>query len=414
MSKARITYRFDRDTGNPAVEDTASHPVVRQEQQATGKIIPLYQEDIGFGARDYGAWKSPFDEETDRIEMLIRGAEAEPRTVRAVREVEQQRPLYYTSDDADDTFQRIPFYEEPAPTAPVTYRRAKKRMNWFGMTSSVAGAILTGVVLGMFVLSIFRGDPAAEGNSAADSELPPLTAEVEELEAADADSAVTDDPAAANDLPSLVGVADVQLAEHTYYLVQNGVFSSSEGAELAADQLKEKGLAGAVESGDKLSVFAGAATERDDALLISHHLQNEGLEVYIKPYVLPAVTQLSWSQDGSDALQDYLALSRKLIDEIISVSLQHLNEATPTVIAEEQMKAIKADHQQWTAAANTVISEAPEQMKPLLQGMNTSINSAVVTMEQYNKKPSSVYMWQIQTSATEHVIGQKKLLDQTT
>jgi len=210
----------------------------------------------------------------------------------------------------------------------------------------------------------------------------------------------------------MLGTANVEMPEQTYYFVQNGVFSTDEGAELAAEQLKEKGLAGAVEISDKRSVFAGTAINRDDALLISQQLQAEGLEVYIKPYVLPAASQIEWSEANGVAVERYLTGSRSLVAMLVSISLQHLNETTPSPLSADQWKDLKAEHQLWTTAASQALEQAPESAKPLLQEMNAALNSAVVAIEQYYKKPSGAYMWQVQTAVTEHLIKQKEWLSE--
>jgi len=391
MSKARITYRFDQ----------------RREEMSPGNVIPLYQEDAGYGTQENETWKSPLNEETYRIERMIRQAETERKPSR-VQEDERGIPVYYTADHAEESLEQVPFYEEPALSMPI-YRRVRRQRNWFGFASAVAGAILTGVVLGMFVLSMFQGDPSLESEFAPESDwLDPLGNGTTDA------SAIGDDRAVLKpDLLNVVGSAHVQLPEKTYYFVQNGVFSSENGAVQAASKLKEKGLAGAVENGEKLSVFAGAAEDRDDALLISQQLQNEGLEVYIKPYVLPAVTRLNWSESEAEHLQTYIVKSRDLVDMLISASLQHLSELSPTALPVEQMARLRTDHQEWTKAANQAYATAPEAGQSSIAAMNTSINSAIVTLEQYNKKPSNSYLWQVQTAATEHLIQQKQLLERS-
>ena len=73
MSKARITYRFDNETQQkPAVAE-----LIQSEQQdkpirAKDNVYELYQEDSDYTSRQYDAWHSPFDVETEQIEQLIR------------------------------------------------------------------------------------------------------------------------------------------------------------------------------------------------------------------------------------------------------------------------------------------------------------------------------------------------------
>ena len=411
MNKARITYRFDRQPQDlPDVDETAIEPIRQESQRQAANIIPLYQEDVGYEKKDYGDWKSPFDEETERIEKLIRSSNSGSDS-RLVKETEEHKPLYYTSEEADASFERIPFYDQAAP---ITYRRTKKQASWIGLTSAVAGAVLTGIVLGMFVLNLFRGDTETNVPASSNTGLPDLTEELLGLGSnASSDGSSlpeTDDDVADSDQLAITGNVNVALSEQTYYFVQNGVFSSRDGAELAAEQLKDKGLAGAVEINDKLTVYAGAAQSRDDALLISGRLQVEGLEVYIKPYVIPALTQIPWSEADGSQLQQYMTRGQSLVTALLAISLQHVSEVTPSPLLADQLSTLKTEHQQWTLAAGAVLKEAPESIRPVLQELNTALNSAVMAVDQYNKKPSEAYMWQVQTAVTEHLIKQKEWL----
>lgn len=396
MSKARITYRFEQQASMPPPEEYETAIAGSAKEKPPAAVIPLYQEDTDLGdTRTYGVWKSPFYTEAERIERLIRLTDTEDPRKR----------------EADATMEHDPAYEEETmPAASVAYRRTRQRRNWFGLTSSVMGAVLTGIVLGMFVLSLFRGDINGPTPSDLNADLLPGVDAV----LGESGEPSIEAPSAADNRKSeaslLLESAQVDLPAWTLYFVQNGVFSSQEGAQAAVDLLKEQGLAGAVEAGDKWSIYAAAADNRDDALLISHQLQEAGLEIYIKPYELPAVRALPWSEAISGTWQEYVGQSRSFITAMLSATMQHINEATPRAVPESQMQQMRSAHQEWTSAAQTVMNESPEEVRSLLQRMNTAINSAMMAMEQYNKKPSAAYLWQAQSAVMEHVIHQSQLL----
>jgi stage II sporulation protein B len=391
MSKARITYRFDQSTSIPSLESKGIETTETNEERDKGKVIPLYQED-----------------ETARIERLIRGASrAESSSPpRITEESEDNIPLYYTSKDEEISYERIPFYEEVSSSSPMI-RKARRRINWLGLTTSIAGAVLTGILLGMFVLSMFQGDEAASDTTPDSAELGDASLQTP---ATDLEETIV----------SLEGfgqtesasAAELHIPGRTYYLVQNGVFSTPEGAELAASQLKDKGFAGAVEGSaeDQLIVYAGAAVNRDDALLISQQIQGEGLEVYIKPYDLPPVERLNWTAGDTGGLQAYLLNSQQLIEQFIAVSVQQLNQTVPAKLEDRTISSLREAHQQWTTAANQIVKDAPSEMKSFIQEMNTSINSTMLSIEQYQKKPLTAYLWQVQSAVTEYLIQYKELL----
>jgi stage II sporulation protein B len=411
MSKARITYRFDKDTQHKQAEEENIERE-RIHSSASGKVIPLYQEDTELMNRDYGAWRSPFDVETARIERMIKdsektGSKAEP----IERDKLHDTPSYYTSPRAEESFQRVAFYEElPVRT---TYRQKGRNTNWFSLTTAVTGAVLTGIVLGMFVLSLFRG----EANPLPEVSKEPinggLPAVIHESESA-APGTNTDKNKTGGVVNNSASLLAVTLPEQTYFFIQNGVFSTSEGAKLAVQLLKDKGLSGAMDYTDKFTVYAGAALDRDDALFMSNYLQNESVEVFTKPYVLPAVQQISWAGDQGHQLQGYMEKSRNLVQMILDMTANGLHDINDTPLSASDTQLIQQEHKLWTEYANQLEGDASEGIKSLIQKMNKSLNSAMFTIEQYNKNPAEVYLWQAQAAVSEHIIYQKQFLGKNT
>lgn len=401
MSKARITYRFDKETQYKPTEAE-----LIQKKHVSGNVIPFNQDDSDLANRDYGAWRSPFDAETERIEQLIRNSEA--RRDRKEPDVDQETPSYYTAPKADQSFQNVSFYDElPVRT---TYQKRGKSTNWFSLTTSITGAILTGIVLGMFVLSMFRGEanplPNSNEEATVDNGLAAVLNEGETTS-----DVVNDESSISGDVNNATHLTAVILPEQTYFFIQNGVFSTLEGANMSVQLLKDMGLSGAVSHTDQFSVFAGAALEREDALLLSHYLQSETLEVFIKPYILPAVQQLTWAGQEGNQIQGYLEKGRSLVKLILgmtSTGLQNINDSS---LAASDKQLVQQEHKLWTKAANQLAADATEDVKALVQQMNKSLNSAVLTLEQYDKNPTEVYLWQAQAAVSEHIIAQKQFID---
>jgi stage II sporulation protein B len=408
MSKARITYRFNNEIQERLPERDSNHRD-RIDGVAPSKVIPLYQEDPDFTNRDYGVWRSPFDAETERIEQLIRNS----KTRKDVEEpdVDQETPSFYTAPQADQSFQHVNFYDElPVRT---TYRKRGKNTNWFSLTTSITGAILTGIVLGMFVLSMFRGEvnpfPNANEQSTADNGLSAV-----QNESGEATLDVVKDESLTNGMANnSASASTVIVPEQTYFLIQNGVFSTLEGANTAVQLLKDMSLSGAVSHADQFSVFAGAAVDREDALLISHYLQNEKLEVFIKPYILPAVQQVTWAGEEGNQIQGYMEKSRSLVKLILGMTSIGLQDINNTALAASDKQLVQQEHKLWTEAANQLAADAAEDVIALVQQMNKSLNSAVLTLEQYDKNPTEVYLWQAQAAVSEHIIAQKQFIDAT-
>ena len=403
MGKARITYRFDRETPSAAPDKGDFDEASAAEDTRQWASSPLYRQDDEY-MRDYGAWKSPYDAEADRIEQLIRhsGAEreADARTDEEHDRVDARAQVAYMRD--------LPRYTEAGG---ATYRKKARPSSWVAMSASLAGAILTGVILGAFILSMFRGEaPPDTGQSGS---LNGVAATSGEEAPVDSAGEFTDGVAVVG-----AGVGDglqsltLNLPEQTYYFVQFGVFAGREGADTALEQLKAKGLAGAVASSDRYAVFAAAAATRDDALLLSHHLQSEQLEVFIKPFVLPAVGTLLWqsSSISGEQLAAYAAESRALAGLVLSATALGVNEAAASSLAGDALAALKRQHQQWLERANALVGSAPAEKSPLLERLNTALNSAVANLEQFEKKPDSTYLWQAQAQAAEALIAQQQLL----
>lgn len=443
MSKARLTYRLDagRRNSNP---NSTNQPDIIPLRQEEFKVIDNGQELNQF-TNDFGAWKSPFDEETERIEKLIRessgrmAAEQDNRTDRvtghwegpppgtgtADRNAARQEAVagagtgyldrghvildeevdepYYGDGHAQAPRQESARFEQPIVSTSTRYMRYS-RTPWLKVGAAVAGAVGTGVLLGFLVLSLFNG---GEASKVPESQVAEGTVPVEGTPEGGAASTATSTGGTDDEL--LTGGVQVQIPAKTYSILQNGGFSQEEGADTAMNDLLDKGLAGVKEQLDKHYVYAGIAADRTAASSLSLPLQNQQIEVYVKNYTLPAVNSIHW-EGNTETLQTYLAQSDQLVQIISGMTAVHLEGAALTPMEENSLQTLKEKHEAWIATSAEVNSEAPDEIKPILQKLDSAMNTAKQSIDEYKRNPSAAMLWQAQTSLMQFVLAEKELL----
>ncbi|WP_010270865.1 hypothetical protein [Paenibacillus senegalensis] len=453
MSKARLTYRFDNGR-DPANKPSGQQPEIIPLQKEEYKVMDSGPELNQFTTH-YGEWKSPFDEETEKIEKLIRESagtrshkqqhqqphQQPPAKATAASfassnlEAEQERlnAASYEMDERDYEYDYSPGYSHDPPPPPRMERAAAEDYNgykaasyssgnrqpvvdgsaryvrysktpWLKVGAAVAGAVATGVLLGLLVLSLFNSDqlPPASDQRVTEGSMPvgtPVEGGSDQGDTANPGAA----PAAAGD-----GV-QVQIPAKTYTILQNGGFSQAEGAETAVKELLDKGLAGVREDLDKHYVYAGIAADRTAAASLSLPLQNQQVEIYVKTYTLPAVPSIRW-EGNTETLLTYLAQSDQLVQIISGMTAVHLEGTALTPMEEASLQTLKEKHEAWTASAAAVNSEAPDEIKPILQKLDTAMNTAKQSIDEYRRNPSAAMLWQAQTSLLQFVLAEKELL----
>ncbi|WP_088832864.1 hypothetical protein [Paenibacillus tyrfis] len=428
MNKTKMTFRFHKDGQ-------------RQERQETGsvpQVIPLRSEEytvveqradesheepdkppvesrkirgpmwtgpaLNEYTTDFGGWQSSFETETHRVEQLIRetggGRSFDPETG------------YVERPDSTGGMERThqPYTQEES----AYFRRTPGSGSWLRITASVAGAVITGVAFGFLVLSMFSG-----GTDSGKTKSPggTTTAQQGTKEAGaggmTSTGAMAAKPGGADSAApasgSVIGVP-VQIPAKSYAVLQGGVFSSTQGAEAAAADFRKKGLAGAVEGGDKHPVYVGMAGTRDEVLGLSQAYQQKNIEVIVKTLDLPAVTKVKWNGKQADMFSNYMAQGDKLVKLIAGQTIAHTAEAKPEALDDKVLQSIKSTHQSWSQTAAAVSDGLGEAGKKALPKMNNSLNTAVASLEEYKKNPSQAFLWQAQTAAMQYVVAEKELL----
>ncbi|TVY11898.1 hypothetical protein [Paenibacillus cremeus] len=458
MNKAKMTFRFDqeqRQTGNRGG---------RQEPKLEAKVIPLHSEEYSVveettreetiapalrgteGGKpaapepkfidaqqlnqyttDFGGWQSSFDAETQRIESIIRasgGATVNPETGYVEPKQEQERE----PEPRPEEEMRDHRWYSPQETA--YYSKNPGGGSWLKITTSVAGAVITGVAFGFLVLSMFSGGDeeakvkpvdAGTATKQVQGAVKPgdatgqTTGKSTDTAVKPGDKAAAGDPAsasAAQTASATTGVA-VSLPARSYTFLQGGVFSSAQGADTAAADFKKKGLAAAADAGDKFPVYVGMGMNRDEALGLSAQFQQKKIDVLVKPFDIPAVSKIKWNGKQADLFQSYITQGDKLITLITAQTITHLGDAKPAPIDESALQAIKTAHQAWSGSSTAVSDGLGEAGKASLPKMNSALNTAVLSLDEYKKSPSAAYLWQAQGALMQYIVAEKELLKAT-
>jgi stage II sporulation protein B len=433
MSKARITYRFD-----PEHNEHRSRKQTASGGESRAKVIPLYNNEykaekmvdvqpLNQFTTDFGAWSSPFDAETDRVERMIRETD---RVVRADDVSPKQAAPEIDSRLEDERYYDgdTGYYEEPTHTqnsystrsgygnTGPYYVRHTNRTPWLKIAASAVGAIATGAIFGFLVLSLFSGDGGETASSewwklgsdrAADSRI----VDGASVNGADLTKEVTGgngNSEGAVTAGGMAAAARVNLPAVKYSLVQSGVFSTAEGAEAAMANLRKSGLAAASEKSDKYYVYAGVAMNRNDVLPISNSLNEKKMDVFIKDYSIPAVQSMRWSGKAEESPEAYFTQGSKLAQMIAGLTALHLQDDAVSP-GDATMNSLKSAHQAWSQASLKAAEGLKPEHKAIAETMNASMNMAVQSMEEYKKNPSEAYLWQAQGALIKYIIGEKEL-----
>lgn len=377
MNRARITYRFDQvDEDNP-------------QQQAVSNE----------------AWSSPIDLEVQRLEELIRSTEQTSGP---------SAPPKREEEFAGDGLDKHDRYEMRGnesvdidiDDAYVSYRRLSNRVPWLKMIITVFGAVLTGIVLGMLVLSLFNHgqvNPFMAGG-AEDEPAVPVDSNVPNLE-----QPVTDGNAAQH-TGQLAERALLTLPSQIFQILQVGVFGTLDSASQTVAHLRGQGLAAALEQGDQYHVYAGISPNRDDVLGLKKELESRDLETYIKTYEIPQMKEMEWGGASAEMPLAYFMNMNELIRAISGLTLVHLQEQSPTAFTDTTMDTILSKHKAMMLAAVPTAQGVSGEMASEMQKLNNEMNTAVDALAAYGKNPSRAYLWQAQNAIMQVVLAEKRIL----
>jgi stage II sporulation protein B len=424
MNKARITYRFDHNR--------RSSKVNRENEHDSGKVIPLNQNDfhvtdedveeahsventgrprkiydtqsLNQFTTDFGAWNSPFETESDELEHIIRSTDSR-KEAEAHHEKKEHTAANERHYNSETGYYGAPYIPDGGKYDEKIIRPRYVRRSgapWAKILTSMSGAVITGLMFGYFVLSLFTGNnqPIDEQLNNANLAGSPGATEPQNI-------------TGTNNSPSAAAISDniqLDLEAQNYHVVQIGVFGQTEGVERTKADLERKGYAFAVESSENYRVYAGITKNRDFALGLSKKMEEEGFEKpIIKDLQLASLEYLVWN-GAVEPVQSYLSEGRKLVGRISELTTEKLSASNPPAIDSAVLNEIKASHQQWGRLAGNVATGNDSQLKSKLQGMDREMNVAMNSLTEYSKKPQPAYLWQAQSALMKYVLLEKEIL----
>ncbi|WP_158702744.1 SPOR domain-containing protein [Paenibacillus faecalis] len=311
-------------------------------------------------------------------------------------EHEFSHPLY---DNADREHTYLQVEQIPSKSGnKYGYYRPNKPNSMWKLVASIAGAIITGLLFGSFILSMFNGGDSEKGteNVAGTTQFPLESTAVQEG---------NNDPNAAGAVP-----VSVSIPQQTFYMLQYGVFSTPEGAEQAMSELMQSGIAAFADSSGENRVYAGVSPDREQAKLLSNQLKGEGVELYVREVTMPGAQSAVFGGDAA-ALDIFFEVSGKLTENLSSISATLLGQGAPEPVDAERMKTITDLHLQWTEAVKFVNSGMSPETGANLKTMEQEMNGSITALTEYNKNRAKGHLWEIQAGMMNYIANQRKLVE---
>lgn len=391
MSNARMTFRFGENES-----DKPNH----KDEKVIG-TFPSLSDEISHSAPriDVAPSWTPEDIPGDWGETTLTGTSILEPDQRKDRNLDPVQSKYVYSDHTvypDENEKELPEdsdyagHDWMADRDHYSYKRNRPPRGW-KMIGSVTGALVTGALFGMVILSFFN----REGTGP--DELPQTNQPVSSVTGVQGASG-TDQQ------------AQSALSGGSYYALQYGVFSSPERAEQAKLELSQAGIAAGTDPDDGNRVYAGISSDREEAKLLSSRLKAEGVELYVKEIAYPAVDSAALGMNEED-VQLFFSSSNALVEQLSTLSIGQLGQANPEPVASETMTALQNQHEAWITGVGKLSVGLGQEAAPIVSAMEKSMNSAITAVAEYNKNPSDVHMWAVQADLMDYVLQQKKWLE---
>ncbi|GGA36533.1 SPOR domain-containing protein [Paenibacillus physcomitrellae] len=281
---------------------------------------------------------------------------------------------------------------------PVRHRPPSRSSSW-KVIGSVTGAVVTGALFGMVVLSLF--------NKEVDFPIPGLAAISESAQKA-ADSL----PAVGDFKQEEVSGASVQinLPAQDYFFLQYGVFSSPDGVTRAQQELQDAGYAAAQDTLDNKRVYAAISSDREQAKLLSSEMKAEGVDLILHEAAIPSAASVHYSL-ATGTLEQYAQQSAELVKLLSETSASLLLEQAPD-LSDDLIADLKEKHVQFTQNAAAVRDGFGGSDKQLIQNMETEMNSAVEALLQFDKTKVKSHLWEVQNSMMRYVLDEQQIFQQ--
>ncbi|BBI32528.1 SPOR domain-containing protein [Cohnella abietis] len=430
--KARMTIRFEPQ----AKPGLASAPIVQTLVSKNELLIEKIESVSGGSQGNEGgftSWNSPYQDDIHALEEIIRTTEtvrgkvplsksalaleptlmdiphdelSEPKWTKRLPQFENENENENDDEDKNEAKLGVGWYNQ---TATIHEERGP---SWGRVFLSVAGAIATGALFGYMVLSLFTGESLFPGKTNRGTQLPvqaapgksfnsSLPTADKSVEAKSVDGKISSNESSGKSVDE--GTL-TQVATDAYYMLQFGVFKNEESMQAAVKQLKDRGLAPATETREGYRVYVGAARSRNEADLLAAQMPD--LEVYIKP--LEETTLAISSQTLSEEAADFLNASANLTRKLTEYAGTGLLDKLPQKMNDADITALEEAHQQWLKtipAASKLNDTIAEQGQVIVQ----ELNSAILSMNDFNRKPSRFHLWHTQADVMKAILADRQI-----
>ncbi|QAY65158.1 hypothetical protein [Paenibacillus protaetiae] len=295
----------------------------------------------------------------------------------------------------------------------IRYESPAASPSWLKVFVTVAGALATGALFGYLLLSFFTGSWSDSGHDTPvkQGEVTSPAGDAGKDTAGDGAAPVaggangTDEAAggAAGELP----MAAVNIPDTAYYLLQYGVFGSTDGRDAALAELAAKGVASAAwSSGQDYRVYAGMSPSSDDAALLKGQF-NGSMDLYAKKFDLSAPSQIPFEGKAEQA-QQFFVQTGTLIPMMLGMVNAQLEQPAPSPFSPADSAAWQNAFQQWSdSAAAAKAGFADKEGSASYAELTQALQAAADSFSNYEKNTSRAHLWKAQSALMKAVIAQK-------
>nr|WP_280521416.1 SPOR domain-containing protein [Paenibacillus mangrovi] len=192
-------------------------------------------------------------------------------------------------------------------------------------------------------------------------------------------------------------------------MLQYGVFSSKERAELARKELQQYGIAAGQDPDQENRVYAGMSTDLEQAKFLSSQLKAQGLELYVREVMLPAASEMKFGGEAG-TINEYFAVSSELVSKLSQLSAELLGQENPAGLSTEDTSAITDLHSRWMEAMKSLQTGLGPSEEEMGTQMEQTMNSAVSAITEYNRNHSKGHLWEVQSSMMQYIKQQKEMI----
>lgn len=422
QSKARMTFRFEpTKPPQPIKPVTLPIKVDRRSTIEPTKSLEQSWEKEDLIESSFTSWDSPFQDDIHALEEVIRKSEiiAEqpssfipvlPDASINIKKVEESiyAPFPAIEGNSYSEFKKSwsgPLIEQEEESQIEWMNQAKTVRDtptWGRVFISVTAAVATGALFGYLVLSLFTGEPLFPGKS-------DLTVQGPVQASSGSNETSSAVPQTINNngdkAVQQIGQGDLTNIEaDVYYMLQYGVFQSEESMQAAVQQLQKMGLDSTIESQEGYRVYLGAALTRAEAELLA--AQFKGVEIYIRPLEGELLSIRSGTLPEGTA--EFMTASTELIRLLIQFSGIYLQDNLPQAMSDSELAVLEEAHRNWlskSVVVDTLNDEFLNEGKRIVQ----ALNSAALSLTDYESKPSRFHLWSIQSQAMSAMIADRNL-----